>query len=80
MWEITMDWLNAPMPDDFRISYNRQFNKRALEHEIAELTKILDLQAKLTAITGQQPDPVLTENLQLRMSELLLSTSTDSGV
>ena len=80
MWQITMDWLNQSMPEDLRISYNRQFNKRALEHEIAELNKILDLQAKMSVVTGEQPDPALAETLQLRLTELLMSTSTDSGV
>jgi hypothetical protein len=80
MWQITMDWLNQTMPEDLRISYNRQFNKRAIEHEIAELNKILDLQAKMSAVTGEQPDPALAETLQLRLTELLMSTSTDSGV
>lgn len=80
MWQLTFDWLNMSLPDTFRVSYNRQFNKRALEHEIAELTKILDLQAKISAVTGEQPDPALTDNLQLRLTELLMSTSTDSGV
>lgn len=80
MWQITMDWLNQAMPEDLRISYNRQFNKRALEHEIAELNKILDLHAKMVAVTGEQPDPVLIETLQVRLTELLMSTSTDSGV
>ena len=80
LWQVTFDWFNQAMPRDFRISYNRQFNKRAVEHEITELTKILDLQAKIVQVTGQQPDPVLAENLQLRLTELLMSTSTDSGV
>jgi len=80
MWQITMDWLNRAMPEEFRISYNRQFNKRALEHEIAEITKILDLQARLSEVTGEQPDQVLTDNLKIRLTELMLSTSTDSGV
>ena len=38
MWRIQFDWTNQVMPEDFSISYNRQFNKRAaVEHEIGEV-------------------------------------------
>ena len=37
LWEIWFDWLNMPVPEDFSISYNRQYNKRALEQELSEV-------------------------------------------
>jgi len=41
LWTIWFDWTNQVMPEDFSISYNRQFNKRAVEHEIAEINQML---------------------------------------
>ena len=41
LWTIWFDWTNQVMPTDFSISYNRQFNKRAVEHEIAEIQTML---------------------------------------
>lgn len=37
LWEIWYDWLNMPIPEGFSISYNRQYNKRALEQELTEV-------------------------------------------
>ena len=41
LWQIWFDWTNQIMPSDFSISYNRQFNKRAVEHEVAEIRTML---------------------------------------
>jgi len=43
MWNMWYDWLNQTIPADFRISYSRQFNKRALDHEIGELQNLMRL-------------------------------------
>jgi len=40
-FSIWMDWLNVQYPAE--ISYNRQYNNRALEHELNELQKMMDL-------------------------------------
>ncbi len=37
LWEIWYDWLNMLVPEDFSISYNRQYNRRALEIELKEV-------------------------------------------
>jgi len=37
LWDIWFDWTNMSKPEDFGISYNRQFNKKALEHELGEI-------------------------------------------
>jgi len=37
LWEVWFDWLNMTMPEDFSISYNRQYNRRALEIELKEV-------------------------------------------
>lgn len=37
LWEIWYDWLNMPVPEEFSVSYNRQYNRRALEIELKEV-------------------------------------------
>ena len=34
LWDLYFMWTNQTKPEDFSISYNRQFNKKALEHEL----------------------------------------------
>jgi hypothetical protein len=41
LWDIWFDWLNMVKPDDFSISYNRQYNKRALEFELKEIDLLM---------------------------------------
>lgn len=42
LWEIWFDWLNMVMPEDFSISYNRQYNRRALEIELKEVDLMME--------------------------------------
>ena len=37
LWDVWFDWLNMIKPEDFSISYNRQYNRRALEIELKEV-------------------------------------------
>ena len=41
LFDIYFDWTNQQVPEDFRISYNRQYNKRALEHELTEIDTLM---------------------------------------
>ena len=41
LFNMWFDWTNQVMPSDFSISYNRQYSKRALEHEIGEINSLL---------------------------------------
>lgn len=41
LFELWFDWTNINIPVDFAISYNRQYNKRAIEQELAELDKLM---------------------------------------
>jgi len=41
LWDIWFDWTNTQMPQDFSISYNRQYNTRAIEREIEEINKLI---------------------------------------
>ena len=50
LWQIWFDWTNQVMPEDFSISYNRQFNKRAVEHEIQEIQKMLAVYEQFSGI------------------------------
>lgn len=43
MWKIWFDWLNKPIPEDFSISYNRQYSSKGLEQEISELQQLMSL-------------------------------------
>ena len=46
LWNIWFDWTNLNKPEDFSISYNRQFNKKALEHELGEINLSLSVLEK----------------------------------
>ena len=43
MFTQWFDWTNQEMPEDFSISYNRHYNKRALETELKELSIMIDV-------------------------------------
>jgi len=50
LWEIWFDWLNMPLPEDFSISYNRQYNRRALEIELKEVDLMMQTLEKYTTL------------------------------
>ena len=50
LWTIWFDWTNQIMPSDFSISYNRQFNKRAVEHEVAEINQMLSVYEQFNSV------------------------------
>ena len=41
LWRMWFDWEGDPMPEQFAISYNRHFNVKSLENELAEIDKLL---------------------------------------
>lgn len=41
LWRMWFDWEGDPMPENFAISYNRHFNIKSLENELAEIDKLL---------------------------------------
>lgn len=43
LFNIYFDWTNQQRPDDFRISYSRQYNKRALETELKEIDTLMSV-------------------------------------
>ena len=52
LWEIWFDWLNISKPDDFSISYNRQYNRRALEIELKEVDLMMATLEKYESMLG----------------------------
>jgi hypothetical protein len=42
LWDIWFDWTNTIKPEDFSISYNRQYNRRALEIELKEVDLMME--------------------------------------
>lgn len=55
LWEIWFDWLNMPVPEDFSVSYNRQYNRRALEIELKEVDLMMQtLEKYTTLIEGEE--------------------------
>lgn len=72
-WQITLDWLGVN--SDISITYSRQYNRRALEHEIAELRQIHELITSM-GIT----DDDIQDQLLNRIRDLINSTDTQNGV
>lgn len=57
LWEIWFDWLNMPVPEDFSVSYNRQYNRRALEIELKEVDLMMQMLDKYeTLIEGEEAE------------------------
>ena len=43
LWPMWFDWQGLPVPQDLTVSYNRLYNTRGLQQEIAEVTSIMNL-------------------------------------
>lgn len=52
LWTIWYDWMNQPLPEDFSISYNRQYNRRALEIELKEVDLMMQTLEKYEGMMG----------------------------
>ena len=50
LWKIWFDWTNQQIPEDFSISYNRQYNTRAIEKEIDEINKLISVYEKYDTV------------------------------
>lgn len=55
LWDIWFDWTNQNKPEDFGVSYNRQYNKKALEHELKEIELSMQLLSKYEDMFGDAP-------------------------
>ena len=82
LWQTWGNWLNIDTSDAV-ITYSRQYNKRALEHEIAEIKDLMSLYLSYKEQfpdTNQDFDQDLRDKLQSRMLELVNSSSTRNGL
>lgn len=50
LWNMWFDWTNQQMPEDFSISYNRQYSTRAISNEIDEINKLINVYEKYDAV------------------------------
>lgn len=53
LWKVWFDWMNMAMPEDFAVSYSKQYNKKALEHEIKELSDLMAVYDQYEEIFGE---------------------------
>jgi len=72
LWNIWFDWTNQNKPDDFAISYNRQYNKKALEHELGELNLAMNVLERYESMSPKAPEEVYNtrEEADARAREL----------
>jgi hypothetical protein len=56
LWDIWFDWTNQTKPEDFGVSYNRQYNKKALEHELNEINLTMQLLEKYENMFDDAPN------------------------
>ena len=54
LWNIWFDWTNQQKPEDFSISYNRQYNKKALEHELNEISLAMTVLERYENMAGKE--------------------------
>ena len=73
MW---FDWTNQTKPQDFSISYNRQYNKKALEHELNEINLSLNVLEKYENMFGDiVPDETYTTQAEAEARAVQLGGS-----
>ena len=56
LWEVWADWMNIQLPEDFAISYSKQYNRKALEHEVKELTDIMGAYEQFNTLFGESEE------------------------
>lgn len=81
LWRVWFDWLNINYYPT--ISYNRQYNKRALDHELNELAKLMDTYERYNTMFGEDSAELsveVKEKLRLRLLQLLKGSSTENGL
>lgn len=60
LWDMWFDWTNQTKPEDFGVSYNRQYNKKALEHELNELNVAMSVLERYESMSPQAPQETYT--------------------
>ena len=76
LWDMWFDWTNQTKPQDFSISYNRQYNKKALEHELNEINLSLNVLEKYENMFGDiVPDETYTTQAEAEARAVQLGGS-----
>ena len=75
LFNLWFMWTNQTMPADFSISYNRQYSKKALEHEVAEMNSLLTTFDTYKTMFGRGGDAITesfptAQQAQARAQEL----------
>jgi len=59
LWPMWFDWNNQTLPEELEISYNRQYNRRGVEQEIAEIKHLLDAYERFEQVFYTRPSNLL---------------------
>jgi len=73
LFDIYFDWTNQQKPQDFKISYSRQYNKKALEHELKEIDGLMGTLDKYNMMfdeSKQAPSYATAEEAQAEAERL----------
>ncbi len=61
LWKMWFDWAEVEMPEDLSISYNRLYSQKGLEHEIKEMSTLLDVYERFNSVFVKAEDEYVTE-------------------
>jgi hypothetical protein len=61
LWKMWFDWAEIEMPEDLSISYNRLYSQKGLEHEIKEMSTLLDVYERFNSVFVKAEDEYVTE-------------------
>lgn len=50
LWRMWFDWMEVDIPADLSISYNRLYSQKGLEHEIKEMSSLLDVYERFNGV------------------------------
>lgn len=59
LWPMWYDWNNQEVPEELEISYNRQYNRRGVEQEIAEIQHLLNAYERFEQVFYTRPSNLL---------------------
>jgi hypothetical protein len=61
LWKMWFDWAEIEIPEDLSISYNRLYSQKGLEHEIKEMSTLLDVYERFNSVFVKAEDEYVTE-------------------
>ena len=73
LFDVYFDWTNQQKPQDFKITYSRQYNKKALEHELREIDGLMSTLDKYNMMfdqSKQAPSYATAEEAQAEAERL----------